>query len=99
MAVLNISALMIYRLFGGFGPFHAFAVVSLVTVGLGVATAVRRRDADWVERHYMWVTYSYVGLLAAAASEISTRWVQTKFWWAVLIATAAVFAIGSTWIR
>src|SRR5687768_455781 len=42
MAVLNISALMIYRLFGGFGPFHAFAIVSLVTVGLGVATAVRR---------------------------------------------------------
>ena len=83
MLVLNVTALMIYRLFGRFGPFHAAAIVSLVTLAWGVWCALqakssrRGRDlarrARWVNRHYYFMTWSYVGLWAAAVSEVATR--------------------------
>jgi peptidoglycan/LPS O-acetylase OafA/YrhL len=98
MLALNGSARLIYRLFGGFGPFHVAAVFSLGTVVAGVASAVRRRP-EWVRRHYAWMTWSYVGLCAAAVSEVGTRVPAFHFWWAVLLGTAAVFAIGGVMIR
>ncbi len=83
MLLLNGTALMIYRLFGRFGPFHVGAVFSFVTVVAGTAAALgarrarARRDAvartRALERHYEWMTWSYVGLAAAAVSEIATR--------------------------
>lgn len=94
MLLLNVSALMIYRLTGSFGPFHVAAIISLVTVAAGVLTAVRRR-AGWIEQHYYWMTYSYVGLLAATASEIGTRVPNAPFWWVVVLLSLAIFAIGA----
>ena len=99
MLALNGTALMIYRLFGGFGPFHAAAIASLVTVVVGIVPAVRRRPANWVEHHYRWMTWSYVGLWAAAASEVTTRMPVFHFWWAVLAGTLAVLGIGAVLIR
>ena len=99
MLALNGTALMIYRLFGGFGPFHAAAIASLVTVIAGIVPAVRRRPANWVEHHYFWMTWSYVGLCAATVSEVATRTPGFRFWWAVLLGTVAVVAIGGRLIR
>lgn len=88
MLALNTSALMIYRLFGGFGPFHYFAVFSLLGLLLGVGSAIgarKRREARdrkgravRVERHYYWMTFSYAGLIAAFASEAITRLPATR---------------------
>lgn len=99
MLALNVTALMIYRLFGGFGPFHAAAVASLATVLAGIVPAVRRKPANWVDHHYAWMTWSYVGLCAAAVSEVATRTPGFRFWWAVLAGTVAVVAIGGLLIR
>src|SRR5688572_32746545 len=76
MLLLNGTALLIYRLFGRFGPFHVGAVCSLVTVVAGTAAALGARRARArgnameraraLERHYEWMTWSYVGLVAAA---------------------------------
>jgi uncharacterized membrane protein len=100
MVLLNVTALLIYRLFGYFGPFHVAAVVSLVTVVAGVVTAVRRRPHDkWIEAHYYWMTFSYVGLVAATFAEIATRLPGAPFWWAVMIATFVIFWIGARWIN
>ena len=99
MLVLNATALMIYRLTGSFGPFHVAALLSLATVLIGIVPAVRRRPANWVEHHYWWMTYSYVGLWAAAVSEVATRTPGFRFWWAVIVATLLVMGIGSTLIR
>jgi uncharacterized membrane protein len=98
MLALNGSALLIYRLFGGFGPFHVAALFSLATVVAGVVSAVRRRP-EWVRRHYAWMTWSYVGLCAAAVSEVGTRTPIFPFWWAVLVGTAAVLGGGGVLIR
>ncbi len=83
MLALNGSALLIYRLFNGFGPFHLAALVSLFSViaGGGLAIAARRarlrgdraRRAEFVGGHFRAICWSYIGLLAALVSETATR--------------------------
>jgi hypothetical protein len=45
------------------------------------------------------MTYSYLGLIAAAVAEVTTRVPGIDFWWTVAIASLAVFAIGAPIIR
>lgn len=117
MLLLNGTALLIYRLFGRFGPFHVGAVFSLVTVVAGTAAAVgarraraRRNAVDRaraLERHYQWMTWSYVGLAAAAVSETATRMPALRprpgqgmaFGVTVAVATLLVVAVGAQLIR
>lgn len=100
MLGLNITALLIYRLTGRFGPFHVAAIASVATVGAGIFAVVRRRPAErWLERHYYWMSYSYVGLLAAAVAEVVTRLRVSSFWWTVVVASVGVFAVGGVWVR
>lgn len=74
MACLNGSALVIYRLTGGFNMFHALAIFSLTTVGIGVAQVRwRYRPPNWLWRHYQYMSWSYVGLLAATCNEAFVR--------------------------
>ena len=49
MLGLNISALLIYRLTGHFGPFHGAALASLLTLIAGFMLVYLRlpRDAGW----------------------------------------------------
>jgi uncharacterized membrane protein len=118
MLVLNVTALMIYRLFGRFGPFHVGAVFSFITVvagtvaALGARRARARRDAVARARalrgHYQWMTWSYVGLAAAAVSEIATRVPALRprpgqgmmvFGITVALATLLVVWVGARLIR
>lgn len=114
MLTVNATAFMIYRLFGRFGPFHVAAIISLIGIVAGTLSArsARRsrlarqafRRSHRVELHYWWMTFSYVGLIAALASEAITRLPATRaigggagamFGAAVGGATALVFAVGS----
>jgi uncharacterized membrane protein len=112
MLLLNGTALLIYHLFGQFGPFHVAAVVSLFGVVGGTLMAItarRRRErrdrqgrARAVERHFYWMSYSYVGLLAAAVAEAVTRFPGTRrggaFALAVAVASAGVIRIRGFFI-
>src|SRR6185503_14329416 len=70
MLGLNFSALFIYRLTGHFGPFHGAALASLLTLIAGFVPAYfRLPHGRWLERHYEFMTWSYVGLVAAGVSE------------------------------
>ncbi len=100
MLGLNGTALMIYRLFGGFGPFHVLALLSLVTVVAGMAAVLRRRPRkNWLEHHAYWMTWSYVGLVAAAVAEITTRVPEAPFWWMVFASTFIAVGIGRYLIK
>jgi len=95
MLGLNLSALMIYRLFGYFGPFHWAALFSLVTVLAGFIAARRARPrGGWLYLHAHMMLWSYVGLLAAAVSEITTRLLQYPFGLTVALSSALVFVLG-----
>jgi uncharacterized membrane protein len=74
MAAVNATALGIYRLTGHFNLFHALAVASLGMVAIGLAQVVpRRRPRNWAWRHYQYMCWSYVGLLAATNNEAFVR--------------------------
>ena len=76
---VNVTALMIYGLFGRFGPFHIFAVISLITVLVGWIPARRRSPDAWIVYHAYFMSWSYVGLLAAAAAETLSRIPTARF--------------------
>ena len=99
MVGLNISALFIYRLTGHFGPFHGAALASLLTLMSGFVPAfLRYPRRGWLELHYEFMNWSYVGLVAAAVSEILTRMPSSPFWWAVALGSLAVFVAGGALI-
>jgi uncharacterized membrane protein len=72
MLVTCTSALLLYGMTGHFGLFHFFAVLCLINVMVGVTQAILRRP-DWLRRHLIWMAWSYLGLLAAAATETAIR--------------------------
>lgn len=71
MLLLNSSALAIQNLYI-FGPFHVAAVVSLVTVCVGVLAPLLKFN-HWLDIHYSCMCWSYVGLVAALFSELISR--------------------------
>lgn len=74
MLLLNATALMIYDLFGRWGPFHNLALVSLVTLAAGVIPVwFKRPRAGWLRLHGFCMSWSFAGLLAAFFSEIGAR--------------------------
>jgi uncharacterized membrane protein len=95
MLILNLTAFMIYRLFGRFGPFHVAAVVSTISlIGGMVPVLVRHRIAQWFQWHMRFMYYSVIGLYAALASEIIVRVPGIRFWWSVAGATFLIVFLG-----
>lgn len=92
---VNGTALAIYELSDGFGPFHVAAMVSLVTVVAGMLPMWRRRrPPGWLPRHAFWMAGSYVGLLAAAASETATRYLHWNLGAVVVFTSGLIIVIG-----
>jgi uncharacterized membrane protein len=74
MVGVNATALCIYELTGRFNLFHALALASLAMVVIGLAQVVpRRRPRNWLWRHYQYMCWSFVGLLAATNNEAFVR--------------------------
>lgn len=99
MLGLNLSAFFTYRLTGHFGPFHGAAIASLITLIAGFVPAyLRYPRMGWLELHYEFMNWSYVGLVAAAVSEGLTRLPSSPFWGAVLAGSMTVFLVGGVLI-
>jgi uncharacterized membrane protein len=112
MLTVNLTALVIYRLTGRFNVLHAFALLSLTGVILGLRHAVTRRPREtWLLSHYSWMTWSYAGLLAALVAESGTRVVlpllrnhgiavsMGGFWTVVGVLSAGVMLAARTLIH
>lgn len=73
MVILNITAFMIYKLFGKFGIFHWFAVVSCLTLLLGIYPVLVKNFKNYLLVHFNYMYWSVVGLYCAFCAEILTR--------------------------
>ena len=94
MALMLISSFGMYN-FGGLSLFHAFSIVSTLTLVAGIYPAFKR-SKGWYGKHYYFMSWSIVGLYCAFWAEIGTRLLEMQyFWWAVMIATMATAGIGS----
>lgn len=97
MIILNITALMIFDLFSGFGPFHYMALFSLATILVGIIPAYRKKpEKNWLDYHYEFMNWSIIGLYAAFWSETFSRYFRfAGFWTLVIIATILTIVIGA----
>jgi len=99
MVLLNVTALGIYRLTGHFNLFHLFAIVSLIMVMVGwTQVYFRRHFKRWFYRHYIYMCWSYAGLIAATSNEAFVRVPALKVIvhrtgnWVILAAQIAILA-------
>lgn len=92
---LNLTALLIYHLFGGFGVFHVIALINLAILLAGLFTVLLKRPRKkWLRNHYYLMGWSYVGLWAAFATEIMVRVVRWPLAAAVTVPTVVVVVLG-----
>jgi len=106
MLILNVSAFALVKLFGGFGIFHFFALLSLVSLGGGVTAVVFRwPKANWLYFHYQWMAWSYAGLLGATINEAFVHieplnaYVRASSGSPVLIVQLVFFALATVLIN
>jgi uncharacterized membrane protein len=98
MLVVNGTALVIYRLFDGFGIFHYAALLSLLTlVGGMVPVLLRKPENSWLNIHFSFMYWSVMGLYAAFASEVLTRVPETPFFGMVGIATGIIMTAAGVY--
>ncbi len=98
MALLLITAFMIYRLFGGFGIFHIAAMISSVTLAGGMIPILLKKPKDnWLSLHFSFMYWSVMGLYMAFAAEVLTRVPETPFFGMVGWATGAIGFIGGAY--
>lgn len=97
MILVNVTAFMIYHLYGAFGPFHIAALFSGVSIAGGmVPVFFRRRISSWLHYHYFFMNWSVVGLYAAFWAETLVRLFPMKqFWPVIILATSLTTGIGS----
>ncbi|MGA2289483.1 DUF2306 domain-containing protein [Bradyrhizobium sp.] len=93
------AAMLIYQFTGRFNIFHVGAVVNLVTIAAGMVPLLQiPRPPNWMLRHYYCMSWSYVGLLAAALSEFVVRSTylasREQVWIVTAATTMVVTAIG-----
>ena len=97
---LNVTAMLIYRVFGGFGVFHVVSLINVALLLAGFGTVLLQRPRKrWLKYHYYFMGWSYVGLLAATGTEITVRVVHWSFVLAVAAPTIAVTLLGGAVVR
>ena len=113
MVGVIVTAFSIYDLTGKFGPFHVAASLSAVTLSAGLYFVLARRPKyNWIEWHAQWMSWSYIGLMAALTAESLTRFIMPRtapwleerelwsvFWSTVVVVSLVTFAVGWWLVR
>jgi uncharacterized membrane protein len=104
MIFSNATALTLYRFTGSFNVFHAGAMVNFACIIAAMSPVLRKpRAPDWLAKHYRWMSASYIGLAAAALTELTIRVLplgsRNAGWVVAGVATLVVSVIGTMLIR
>jgi uncharacterized membrane protein len=104
MIASDAAAMLLYRFTGSFNIFHAGAILNFACIVAAMIAVIQRpRAPDWMARHYRWIAGSYLGLIAAAATEFVVRVLplgsRGQVWLATIVTTAVVMVVGTTLIR
>jgi hypothetical protein len=74
MLVADGAAMLVFQFTDRFNILHVGAIVNLLCIVLAIVPVLRTpRPSNWKNQHYYWMSWSYVGLLAAAATELVVR--------------------------
>lgn len=98
MLSVNITAFGIYHLWGHFGVFHGFALLSLSTLLAGMIPIMVRKNARTLDLHFNFMYWSVVGLYCAFVAEVLVRvpipFLHGNLSAAVFIGTFGVMFLG-----
>ena len=99
MLTLNLTAVFLQNLFGGFGWFHLFILMSLPNLLVGMYFPLfARRNPKWQVYHFEFMSWSYVGLLAGFVAEVIVRVplaMNIDLVWQLVAAVFGLAALGS----
>lgn len=95
LLMVNLSALTVYEDSTGPGPFHYLALISLATLSAGFITAFLRKPAQWMSMHAYFMSWSYVGLVAAGIAQIITEFLPLSTAFTVALPSAVIIAVGA----
>lgn len=73
MIIVCTTSFMIYRVHNTFGVLHFFALISTVTLLLGMLPLYLKNYKNAIVTHLSWMYWSVIGLYCAFAAEIFTR--------------------------
>jgi uncharacterized membrane protein len=94
LVLVNMAALSLHRE-NAFGVFHALAVSSLVTIGVGLSPLfLGRRSPPVITTHAYCMTWSYAGLVAAGCGQLAAAVDQGEGAWVVPVVIGTVLSIS-----
>lgn len=74
MAIVLVTAFLMYNLYGRWGVFHWMAVISTLTLVLGLFPVLTRKPSKkYVLLHFCFMYWSVIGLYGAFISEVFVR--------------------------
>ena len=97
LCVLSFGLTSTTQFFAGFGPFHLASLVSLGTVTAGVVVA-RRRRPNWLAAHYMWMAWSYIGLVMATGGHVVQPVFEALRGWGLHPNASVAVALTLAWV-
>jgi uncharacterized membrane protein len=70
MLIADGTAMLIFQFTGRFNILHIGAMTNLACIVAAMVPMLRSpKPSNWRNQHYYWMSWSYVGLLAATATE------------------------------
>lgn len=94
LVLVNVAALSLHRE-NTFGVFHALAVVSLVTIAVGLSPVLLGKSSPPViATHAYFMTWSYAGLVAAGCGQLVVAVGQGDGAWVVPVVIGTVLSIS-----
>jgi uncharacterized membrane protein len=94
LVVVNVAALSLHRE-DTFGVFHTLAVVSLITIAVGLAPLLLgRRSSPSIATHAYCMAWSYAGLVAAGCGQLAAAVGQRDGAWGVPVVIGTVLFIS-----
>ena len=73
LIILNLTAFMIYNLYGKFGIFHWLAVMSCLIVFTGLYPVIIKKGKNYMLTHFTFMYWSVIGLYSAFMAELFSR--------------------------
>ncbi|WP_394174346.1 DUF2306 domain-containing protein [Thalassotalea litorea] len=97
MILVNLSAFSFWPKYG-FTFFQVLALWNLIWVLLGYYYAYKKPNNNWLVNHYYYISYAYLGVLAATVARlpVTLEFAPTE---SALISLVVVFGFGAYYIE